>query len=273
MSTAGKRTINAAKRLALIAVLLSLVLIPSSSGQRRLGRPAGQRNPALSSLPEVGEFTFVRAIYESPYSGWRGGSWTIDYPEADEHLIGGIHEWAGTNLNISARPEKMKFTDERIFDYPLIYIVEPGYMELSTEEAAALREYILRGGSLFLDDFHGEYEWQNVQEQMRKVLPEYEIKDLPLTHPIFHCYFDIDTVEQVPGIGSWLYRGVTHEKGGIVPRYMGIEDNEGRVVAFFTRNCDLGDAWEWIDDPSYPLKYGAVAYKVAMNVVIYAMSH
>ena len=145
-------------------------------------------------------------------------------------------------------------------------------MELSDEEAASLREYLLRGGFLFLDDFHGEREWQRAQEQLRMILPEYKIIDLPLSHSIFHSYFDLDQVVQVPGWAS-LIHGVTYEKGGVTPRYMGIEDKNGRLMIFLTRNCDLGDAWEWINDPRYPVQYGVVAYKIGMNVVTYAMSH
>jgi len=241
-------------------------------GQSRLGAvPHFDHDRQKEKAP--GEFTFVRTIYNSPSRGYRGGSWAVDYPEADNHFIIGVRDWAGTNLNISAEPEQIEILDDKLFNYPLIYFVEPGYLELSDEEAARLREYVMRGGFLFLDDFWGEYEWQNVREQMKRVLPEYEIKDLPRHHSIFHCYFDIDEVVQVPGIGSWLGRGVTHEKGGIVPHYMGIENKSGKLVVFIARNCDLGDAWEWIDDPRYPLKYGLAAYKVGINVVIYAMTH
>ena len=221
-----------------------------------------------------GEFTFVRTIYHSPFNGRRGGgSWSVDYPEADYHFIIGIRDWAGTNLNIASEPKQIPILDEQLFNYPLIYFVEPGYLELSDEEAQRLREYVLRGGFLFLDDFWGEYEWENVRDQMHRIFPEYEIKDLPLDHSVFHCFFDIKEVIQVPGIGSWLYRGVTHEKGGIVPHYMGVQNEKGRLFAFIARNCDLGDAWEWIDDPRYPLKYGLAAYRVGINVIIYAMSH
>lgn len=234
-------------------------------GVPRYNTPEEQRGP--------GEFTFVRTIYNSPYGGWRGGSWAVDFPEADFHFIIGVRDWSGTNLNISGDPEQVRIMDDKLFDYPIIYFVEPGYLELSDQEAARLREYVERGGFLFLDDFWGDYEWENVRDQMRKVFPEYQIKDLPRDHSIFHCYFDIEEVVQVPGIGSWLRYGVTHEKGGRKPYYMGIEDKNGRVVVFIARNCDLGDAWEWIDDPRYPLKYGLAAYKVGINVIIYAMTH
>jgi hypothetical protein len=250
--------------------ILFFLLLSSVSGQSRLGSVPRHPQEARAG---PGEFTFVRTIYSSSYDRWQNGSWAVDFPEADDHFIIGVRDWSGTNLNISARPEQVRILDDNLFNYPLIYFVEPGYLELSEEEAARLREYLMRGGFLFLDDFWGEYEWQNVQEQMGRVLPEYEIKDLPRDHTLFHCYFDIDQVVQVPGIGSWLRRGVTHEKGGITPHYMGIQDKSGRVLVFVARNCDLGDAWEWIDDPRYPLKYGLAAYKVGINVVIYAMTH
>jgi uncharacterized protein DUF4159 len=241
-----------------------------------------QRRRAPSSAPPAGrsfgEYTFVRTIYDSParsrrgYYGYGGGTWTTDYPEADNNFIVGLREWAGTNLKIAPRPEAIEIMDDRIYDYPILYAVEPGFMELSTEQAAKLREYLMRGGFLFFDDFWGEYEWQNVQEQFHKIVPEYEIKDLPLTHPIFHSYLDVEEVVQVPNVYN-AQRGVTSEKGGIVPHYMGIENKNGRLIAFISRNCDMGDAWEWINDPVYPVKYGLPAYKVGINVVIYAMSH
>jgi hypothetical protein len=258
----------------IICLIIVIVLfITPSLGQDRLDNLSNYHAREKQNSKGPGEFTFVRTIYSSASSGWREGSWAVDYPEADYHFITGIRDWAGTNLDISAEPKQLRILDEQLFDHPLIYFVEPGYLELSDQEALRLREYVLRGGFLFLDDFWGDYEWENVQEQMRRVFPEYSIKDLPRNHSIFHCYFDIDEVVQVPGIGSWLNRGVTHEKGGRIPHYMGLEDGTGRVFAFIARNCDLGDAWEWIDDPRYPLKYGLAAYKVGINVIIYAMTH
>jgi len=284
-----KRTLKLAWRGALPLTLVALVLMPAAGQRRRRGggatatpessvaaeRPRNTESPTDAPAGPAGEFTFARAIYTSPFSPYwtrYGGSWTVDYPEADNHFITGMREWAGTNLNITQRPEAIELLDERLFNYPFIYFVEPGFMELSPEEAARLREYIMRGGFLFLDDFWGESEWQNVQAQMKKVLPDYEPKELPLTHPIFHSYLDIEEVVQVPNIYN-AQRGITSEKGGITPYYMGIEDKQGRLVAIFARNSDLGDAWEHINNPLYPVKYGLAAYKVGINVVIYAMSH
>lgn len=255
-----------------IAVLLLVVStwgqVPPNRSPLTRPRPRGQK---VSGGP--GQFTFVRAIYHSPFRGRFRGSWATDFPEADHHFILGVRYWSGSNLDIAPEPVQLELLNEKMFSYPLIYFVEPGYMELADDEALRLREYSMRGGFLFLDDFWGEYEWENVRLQMRKVFPDSSIEDLSLTHPIFHSYFDIDEVVQVPGIGAWLGRGVTYEKGGIVPHYMGIHDPQGRLVSFIARNCDLGDAWEWIDDRRYPMKYGLAAYRLGINVIIYAMTH
>src|SRR4029434_5001618 len=145
------------KRLILPAVLLALLLIPGL-GQRpfddfgnfRQRRRAESQAPSQSG-PSFGEYTFVRPIYDSPQRGYGrrgygygGGTWTTDYPEADNNFIVGLPEWAGTHLTIAPRPEALEILDDRIFDYPILYAVEPGFMDLSTEQAARLREYLMR---------------------------------------------------------------------------------------------------------------------------------
>jgi hypothetical protein len=269
------------KRILLPTALLAGLLIPTLGQRpfddfrnRRRGQPPQQEQSGVS----YGEYTFIRTIYDSPARARRGyyggGTWTTDYPEADNNFIVGLREWAGTNLKIAPRPEQIEILDDRIFDYPIIYFVEPGFLELSDEQAKRLREYVARGGFMFFDDFWGVYEWENLETQLKKIWPEggYTPKDLPLSHPIFHSYLDVEEVVQVPNVYNAM-RGETSEKGGIVPHYMGVEDKNGRIVCFISFNCDLGDAWEWINDSRYPVKYGLPAYKLGINVVIYAMSH
>ena len=267
-------------KIAVPIILVALLLIPTA-GQRPFDDFQNfrqrQREAVSPSGPSYGEYTFIRTIYDSPFRGYGrrgGGTWTTDFPDADNNFIVGLREWAGTNLKISPRPEQIAIMDDRIFDYPIIYFVEPGFLELSDEQAARLREYVARGGFMFFDDFWGVYEWENLETQLRKVWPEgdHVPKDLPLSHPIFHSYLDVEEVVQVPNIYNAI-RGETSEKGGIVPHYMGVEDKNGRIVTFISFNCDLGDAWEWINDSRYPAKYGLPAYKLGINVVIYAMSH
>jgi hypothetical protein len=273
----SKRTITVLLMLGIVG--LAFLPIVGQSPFDDFNRFRQRRRPVASpndqSGPSFGEYTFVRIIYDTPPRGYgrRSGSgpWT-DYPEADNNFIVGLREWAGTNLKIAPRPEVLEVMDDRIFDYPILYIVEPGSMELADEHAARLREYCARGGFIFFDDFWGEYEWYNLETQLAKIWPERKWKELPLTHPIFHSYLDIEEIVQVPNVYN-AQRGITSEKGGVIPYYRGVEDEKGRVVAFISFNSDLGDAWEWINDPSYPVKYGLAAYKVGINVVVYAMSH
>ena len=259
---------------AVTALLFLLLMISSSSVQSQRMPPRsdfrrdGWRDP-YRKPEQPREFTFTRLRYGS----WgRRGGWMTDYPKADEQFIMGLRNWCRSSLAISDDPTTVAPDDKELFQYPFIYIVEPGYMELSPEDAAHLREYLLRGGFLMLDDFWGEYEWENVREQMRSVFPEYSIRELPLDHPIFHCYFDIDEVVQVPNV-NYIWSGITHEKGGYVPHYEAILDEDGRVMVFIARNADNGDAWEWIDEPRYPLKFGLAAYRLGMNLIVYAMTH
>jgi hypothetical protein len=258
------------KATAVTLLLICLLLMSSSAQTQRLAQRPEFRYRRDSSDPHRKlEYTFARLEYSS--YGWRG-KWMTDYPKADEQFIMGLRNWCRSNLAISDDPISFPPTGKELFKYPFVYIVEPGYMDLSTEDAANLREYLTRGGFLMLDDFWGEYEWQNVQEQMRKIFPGYQIQELPLNHPIFHCYFDIDEVVQVPNV-NYIYTGVTSEKGGYVPHYEGITDETGRVMVFIARNADNGDAWEWIDEPQYPLKFGLAAYRLGMNLIVYSMTH
>ncbi|MBK8316317.1 MAG: DUF4159 domain-containing protein [Acidobacteria bacterium] len=255
-----------------VCFVISCLDVASVSSQRLYPRseftqPKNKKDTNRSR----GEFTFARLRYQS--DGWRGEAWETDYPKADEQFLEGLRGWVKSGLSISTDPTTVSFDQKDLQQYPFIYAVEPGQMELSNEDAANLREYLLRGGFLMLDDFWGEYEWQNVRRQMFKVFPEYQIKDLPLTHTIFHCYFDLDELIQIPNVQNIIYRGRTDEKGGITPYYHGIVDDNDRIMVFIARNSDNGDAWEWIDDPRYPLKYGLAAYKLGMNLIVYSMTH
>jgi hypothetical protein len=255
-------------------LLLLCLMIPASSveSQRPSPRSDFRRDPWLDPHRRPGqklEFTFARLRYGG--YGRRGG-WMTDYPKADEQFIIGLRNWCRSSLAISDDPTTVSPDGKELFQYPFVYIVEPGYMDLSPEDAANLREYLLRGGFLMLDDFWGEYEWMNVREQLHKVFPDRSIRELPLDHPLFHCYFDINEVVQVPNVG-YIWSGITAEKGGYVPHYEAILDDDGNVMVFIARNADNGDAWEWIDDPRYPLKYGLAAYRLGMNLIVYAMTH
>ncbi len=224
------------------------------------------------------EFTFVRIQYTSGGANYKfrnrmgphWQSWTVDYPSAEQNLMKGLSNW--TSLNVADDPVSLSLLDPELFRYPFAYIVEVGFMVLTQPEADNLAEWLLRGGYLMVDDFHGPFEWQSFVNQMKMVFPNHEIVDIPVEHPIFHCFYEFDQIKQIPGLGSWL-SGRTHEKGGIRARCMGIFDEQDRLMVLVIRNMDMGDAWEHTYDPRYPTEYSAEAYKLGINFVIYGLTH
>jgi Domain of unknown function (DUF4159) len=252
-------------------VLLTLLLLTASLAQtddrplrRRRSLPSvSPEDPAAMAEAKGKEFTFARLVYSGGY-GWRYGAWATDAPKADVTFVAGIKRL--TNLDVTESHFFIPATSKEL------YAVEVGYLELSQEEAEVLREYLRRGGFLVVDDFHGTYEWANFEEQIRKVFPACKIEEIPLSHPIFHCFFDVEELIQVPG-AQMLYSGVTYEKDGYDPHFRGIFDEKGRLVVMINFNSDLGDAWEWADVPYYPEKYSSVAYRLGINYIVYSMTH
>ena len=164
--------------------------------------------------------------------------------------------------------------DPRIFDFPYLYAVEPGQMLLNDAEAARLREHLLRGGFFHADDFWGIYQRANFERQMAKVFPDRKLEPIPLTHEIFHTFFDVDTIMQIPNVGNGCYGRQTWESPtDKEPRIYGISDDTGRLMVIVTYNSDLGDAWEHMDVACYPEKYSGQAYRMGINFVIYSMTH
>jgi hypothetical protein len=162
--------------------------------------------------------------------------------------------------------------DEALSNYPFIYAVEVGHWHLPDEQAAKLREYLLKGGFLMTDDFHGSQEWQVFMESMRRVFPDREVVEIPDDHEVFHVLFDLDHRRQIPGLAA-LMNGVTYEKDGVEPHWRGIFDDHGRLMVAINFNMDMGDAWELADDPQYPQPMTALAYRFMSNYLLYTMSH
>ncbi len=233
--------------------------------------------PSWAQNLSADNFVFVRVKYSMGYFGLafqsRYGpydSWMVDHPAAEENFLKGLAK--ATNIPVSSRAVSIGLTDDELFDYSFAYMVEVGYLELSSQEAAALREWLLRGGFLLIDDFHGWREWQNFVYQFKKVFPDREVKDIPINHPLFHCFYDFDYFPQVPGLAA-LVRGVTYEKGGRVPHCRGFLDDQGRIMVLVNHNVDIGDSWEHTGDPRYDIKYSVLGYKLGINYIIYALTH
>jgi hypothetical protein len=215
------------------------------------------------------EFHFVRLYYDG--SGrWGRGSWRTDWPEAEEHFRMGVSRL--TRVNIGEQPRILEATDDILFDYPWLYAVEVGSWYLDDTQAARLREYLLRGGFLMTDDFHGSREWAGFVESMQRVFPDRPIVEIADTDEVLHVLYDVDERIQIPGIVA-IMRNVTYEDDGVTPHWRGIYDDAGRLMVAINFNMDLGDAWEHANDPRYPEPMTGLATRFAVNYVIYAMTH
>ena len=237
-------------------------------GRNRGGFGFGFSRPTMPKpdkfiCPEFGGTTFF------PRQGW---GWGTDYPGGDCKFMGGIHRLTG--MHVDPNPNIIGIQDPDLFKFPFVYAVEVGGMYLSDPDAARLREYLLRGGFLLVDDYWGRRERENFEAQMRKVFPDRQLERLPLTHEIFHTFFDIDSLIQVPGFGGGCYEGPTWQVPDETdPRIYGISDDRGRLMVVATYNSDLGDAWEYMDAACYPEKYSGQAYRLGLNFMIYTMTH
>jgi len=160
-------------------------------------------------------WTFARIRYtattpiRSGFSAFEDEPWFIDAPAAEQNLSRRLRTVTSIQVN---DPVFLTLQDPNLWSYPWIYIVEPGNLHLTDEEVPILREFLLRGGTLTFDDFHGPAEWMNMEQEMKRVFPDRRIVDLPSTHPIFSCFYQLDGFPQTPGLGSFLM-GRTWEKG------------------------------------------------------------
>ena len=221
-------------------------------------------------------FTFVRVRYDS--SGYRGGGWAVDYPDSDLNFSLRLQQL--TTLKVNPIPLILDLTDVRIFDYPFLYMIEPGSLYFSDAEAAALRRYCLNGGFLMVDDFWGDSQYENLRMQLLRVFPDRPPFEVPLSHEIFHSVYDLKEKPQVPSVHHAQRGGVTWEyardgSDTSVPHYRAITDDEDRIMVFICHNTDLGDGWEQeAADPWYFEEFSVKkAYPLGINIVTYAMTH
>jgi hypothetical protein len=233
------------------------------------------------------EWTRARLKYPSVYGqggqGYRRRgdlNWTIDFPRSDRHLLEGVRRLTRIDTRSVEQVVELDGSDD-IYNWPMLYAVEVGHWNLPDDQASQLRDFLLRGGFLMVDDFHGDEpyhnvysEWQVFVASMQKVFPDRPIEDLEDSTAIFHTIYDLDDRFQVAG-WQWYRSGRTYEAGetGKTPHWRAIYDDQHRVMVAICHNMDLGDAWEWSDDPRYPEKWASLAYRIAMNYFIYDLTH
>jgi hypothetical protein len=262
-------------------------------GGRGRGRGRGWDEPPGNSVRDIFPsdcFTFCRIQYDS-YGGrgWGrgGGRWSTDYPDAEDNFSMRLSELTTIEVNKNEQGEYqhtyLRLTDDDLFNYPFIYMLEVGNLHFSDEEAKRLGEYLLRGGFLLVDDFWGTSDLQNWEVEFSRALPpdEYPMKDIPLDHEIFRIVFQLDEKPQIPGIGYWYGSGGDTSEarrfGDPNPEVhiKGVWDKQGRLMAVINHNSDLGDGWE--EEAKNPQYFEEVskrkAYPFGINIIVYALTH
>lgn len=270
-------------------VFILLVVVNFASGQDESMLAGLPQEPAENIAAEH-EFIFIRGKYTNykldaalAYRGgpWKRGWWQTDFDDAERNLLKGLRRY--TTVDTSGKSYKaLSLTDPELFEHPFLYINMkrvPLYSgngpNFSSEEAAALKEYMLRGGFVMLDDFWGPEHWRDFLIELAKIFPERQPHKLEVDHPIFHSFFDVDEIKQVPGRGvTWNFGwGFTLDNPDYPTSVHGLFDDDGRLMMVVNHNTDLGDGLEHTFDQFYPTRYCNEAYKLVINYIIYAMSH
>lgn len=268
-----------------VALMLSTALAWESKPRAFREYPGREYEefPLPPDYQEHTEWVFARLMYPQAFGGygWRGrfganwkegrSSWTTDYPRADRHLATALRRLTRVHIRSVEQPVDLDDGDDA-YNYPWLYAVEVGHWALTDDQARKMREFLDRGGFFMCDDFHGTREWAIFAESMQRVFPDRPIVDIPDSDPIFHTIYDLDHRYQVPG-AQYLRSGVTYEYDGYEPHWRGIYDDKGRLVVAICNDMDLGDSWEWADEPRYDEKFSSMGFKIAANYLIYSMTH
>jgi hypothetical protein len=267
------------KILIALAIAASLAATAAAQRGRRFGGGGFYMRPPVNP-PYDGAFQFCRIMFRQNPNG-DGGGWQVDYPRADINLTYRLSELTSTSVSKDSHGNYnhmvFQLTDPELFKCPFVMMTEVGALYMDDKEAAQLREYLLRGGFLWADDFWGEYAWTVWQHEIAKALPEYQSIDIPVAHEMFHMLYQVNEVPQIPSINSWFaMNGGTSERGAdsAVPHARGIFDDHGNLMVLITHNTDFGDAFEREgENRAYFDRFAGVGYAFGINALLYAMSH
>ena len=251
----------------LIASVVLLTLAAGTAGiEQDFFRGRAEMEPA-GNQPYDGRVTFVRIRFTTGLGGFaRRGTfgevpWAHDYPIADTHVMKIINELTLLRPRIDGS-NVFALSDPELHKYPIAYLSEPGFWTMDENEVKGLRSYLLKGGFIIFDDFRGS-DWYNLEEQMRRVMPQGQWVELDSTHPIFHSFFEIEDLTYLTSYN------------GMPTYYAMFEDNDRnkRLIAIANRDNDLGEYWEFSDTGYAPVDLSNQAYKFGVNYFMYALTH
>jgi hypothetical protein len=260
------------KVMAPLCVLIQPFVASSLLAQPFMSLPPINTPVAVEEEDIAGEFAFARVQYNSYYQGGFGyGPWSVDFPDADRNFLRGVARLS--NVRVMPEPIVLSLGDEQIYEYPFLYMLEVGRNGgpyFTPTELENLREYLLRGGFLLIDDFWGTREWQAFENSFSAVFPGREIVRLPADHEIFRVYYDIEGPQMIPALGN---ENAQPERDVGEASLHAILDDDGRIMVLINWNTDMGDGWEHTYHPRYPTRYANLAYQMGLNYLIYSMTH
>jgi hypothetical protein len=265
----------------LLVAVLTLGLATGLEAQFRRGFGRGFGNVRLANERDYdGAFHFCRIVFNSGLGG-DGGNWSVDWPRADINLstrLGELTRAPISRTDGEPNPLLVRLTDDALFQCGFAMMTEVGSAALNDREAARMREYLLKGGFIWADDFWGTYAWEWWEAQLRRAMPaaEFPVVELDNTHPLFRAQFVVQKTPQISSIGFWAGSGHMSERGAdsAVPRSKAILDGHGRIMILMTHNTDIGDSFEReADDPSYFTLASVPGYAYGVNALLYALTH
>ena len=282
-----KQMFNDKRRFFLALLMLCLITgVALAQRQFRPRKPANEGPPVYAdNIPKPdrdlsGRFTFTRVRFDMPglsagyvfgELGDHGPPWSHDYPTAGRHLMKIISEVSKVDATQDVNEPIFRFGDPELYKFPFVYLCEVGFMGLSEQEIAGMREYLLRGGFVCVDDFREDYQLANLNQHIKRAFPEpeYQLKKLDISHPIFNCFFSIKTLDLPPIYGG----GYVSHGPMLAPEFYGLEDKTGRLMMIINYNYDVSDFWQWSDNAFAPIEQTNEAYKFGVNYIIYALTH
>jgi hypothetical protein len=255
---------------------LATALIAAQREYQYQGWGEDDEGLTAAQMNEKAEFSWSRLQYTSAIRGFGyygygyGGTWSRDYPKADRQFLIALRRL--TRINARPVEQVVNLDSDEIFNYPWVYAVQVQTWTFTDAEAKKLHDYLMKGGFLMVDDFHGTEDWESFLRGMRMVLPNSPIEDLSDNDEIFHVLYDLGQRFQVPG-EQYVNTGRTYEKDGYTPKWRAIRDDKGRIIVAICHNMHLGDAWEWADSPEYPERFASLAFRIGLNYIMYGMTH
>ncbi len=280
-NTCGGRTVHALA----LTVMLLIMHGPAEAQREFRVYPSFEGAEADAPLPadweKPGELVIGRLMYPGGGFGWFGGdwrqggtSWTDDYPRGDRTLVKMLRRFTNTHVRAVEQPVNLDDGGD-VFYWPFMIVGLASPWQLTDDQAANLRKYLLRGGFLFCDSFFGSRDWVVFKESLQRVFPDRPIIDVSDDHPIFHTVFDLPNMKsvQIPNWNSLRAGGPGYISDGAVPRWRGVDDDDGRLMMLVAFNNDVADGWQWADDARYPSDEANLSLRLGVNVAIYALTH